>query len=201
MKGRRLLLGALVAVSAWVIGNTRTTFDTSPETGVTIPGNVTGAEIWLHERLMRVVSRYPDGPNAFTTDGCSGGMTEAWKSMSAIAPGFVESYGDRPPWEDCCIAHDHAYHAAGGATDALRSTSARLVADEALRACVLDVGKAEQQNWPENAIVPLEQADLAYAALSDAMFHAVRLGGFPCSGLPWRWGYGFPNCDGVTTAP
>jgi hypothetical protein len=36
--------------------------------------------------------------------------------------------------------------------------------------------------------------DEAYAAIADAIFAAVRLGGAPCSGLSWRWGYGFPNC-------
>jgi hypothetical protein len=34
-----------------------------------------------------------------------------------------------------------------------------------------------------------------YQGIADLMYRAVRLGGIPCSGLPWRWGYGWPACD------
>ena len=33
-----------------------------------------------------------------------------------------------------------------------------------------------------------------YAAIAELMYRAVRIGGIPCSGLPWRWGYGWPEC-------
>ena len=36
-----------------------------------------------------------------------------------------------------------------------------------------------------------------YDAIAAAMFHSVRLGGGPCSGLPWRWGYGYPQCPTI----
>ena len=36
--------------------------------------------------------------------------------------------------------------------------------------------------------------DLLYAGIAGAMYRAVRLGGVPCSALPWRWGYGWPEC-------
>jgi hypothetical protein len=41
------------------------------------------------------------------------------------------------------------------------------------------------------------QVRLVYHAIGTAMFQAVRLGGGPCTGLPWRWGYGYPHCWGI----
>ena len=38
------------------------------------------------------------------------------------------------------------------------------------------------------------RVDWAYETISEAMYQAVRAGGAPCSGLPWRWGYGWPQC-------
>ena len=45
----------------------------------------------------------------FTTDGCSGGLSAAWQSSARLFPGFAGTWGDSPPWEDCCVAHDRAY--------------------------------------------------------------------------------------------
>lgn len=77
------------------------------------------------------------------------------------------------PFEVCCVAHDRAYHAGGGEATPRGGYMARLGADRRLRACVADTGGQ---------------------AVAEAMFGAVRLGGGPCSGLPWRWGYGRPDC-------
>ena len=32
-------------------------------------------------------------------------------------------------------------------------------------------------------------------AIADLMYRAVRIGGVPCTGLPWPWDYGWPECD------
>ena len=45
--------------------------------------------------------RKPSKP--FVTDGCSGGMSLAWKFFT----------GKLPPWEDDCIEHDRAYWTGG----------------------------------------------------------------------------------------
>ena len=34
-----------------------------------------------------------------------------------------------------------------------------------------------------------------YEGLSSVIYRAVRVGGAPCTGLSWRWGYGWPQCD------
>lgn len=77
------------------------------------------------------------------------------------------------PFEACCITHDRVYHAGGAETTARAGYDARLRADIALQACVAETGGQ---------------------VIADAMYQAVRLGGQPCSGLSWRWGYGRAGC-------
>ena len=45
----------------------------------------------------------------FTTDGCSGGQSQSWELLAKILPGFERQFGDKPPWETCCVAHDKEY--------------------------------------------------------------------------------------------
>ncbi|MCC7348845.1 MAG: hypothetical protein IT538_15760 [Variibacter sp.] len=59
----------------------------------------------------------PDYP--FTTDGCSGGMTAAWRLLLRRDP----------PWNGCCVDHDRLYWPGGTAAE-------RRSADAKLRACV-----------------------------------------------------------------
>ena len=136
------------------------------------------AELWAHERLIRAAEGVEQSP--FVSDGCSGGMSALWRELSVRFPAAAEGWGERPPWEGCCIAHDRAYHNAGGARTAEESFYSRLGADRALRACVSEY---ELQRGTRDA-----------AALAEAMYVAVRAGGGPCTGLPWRWGYGYPAC-------
>ena len=65
----------------------------------------------------------------------------------------------------CCYLHDVAYWPGGTAGE-------REGADKSLRACVLDV----TQN----------------AALAEAMYQGVRVGGGPELPTSYRWGYGWP---------
>lgn len=55
----------------------------------------------------------------FTTDGCSGGLSFAWRLL----------FRTLPPWEKCCVKHDRAYWRGGTA-------AARRAADRALLKCV-----------------------------------------------------------------
>ncbi|MDE1461883.1 hypothetical protein [Spartinivicinus poritis] len=75
-------------------------------------------------------------------------------------------FDQSPVWEYCCILHDKVYWQGGTAQQ-------RLKADNNLQQCVIQAG---------------------YPRLADLMYHAVRAGGGPCTGLPWRWGYGWPHC-------
>lgn len=151
-------------------------------------------ELWLHERLIETVETQ-DGPNAFSTDGCSGGMSDVWRLIAWLSPEFVEAHGQTPPWETCCVAHDRIYHDAAGAQDAPESWQARYDADVALRACVAEAAPDQVARLEAGYGMSPDTVIALYRILSDTMFHAVRLGGVPCSGLPWRWGYGYRHCD------
>lgn len=151
------------------------------------------AELPAHRLLISVIAADPV-PSPFTTDGCSGGLSATWDLAATRFPEFAARHEAKPPWEPCCIAHDRSYHAAGGAHTAEASFDARLAADEALRACVLETGAARRAGLAASYGVGGDRVDAAYAAIADAIFAAVRLGGAPCSGLSWRWGYGFPDC-------
>jgi hypothetical protein len=55
----------------------------------------------------------------FTTDGCSGGMTTAWRLILRRDP----------PWNDLCVEHDKVYWRGGSAAE-------RRAADRALREAI-----------------------------------------------------------------
>lgn len=147
-----------------------------------------------HEKLLGVMAEVDWTPTAFETDGCSGGMSAAWAPVAGILPSLAEEYQDAPPWESCCIIHDRAYHNSGKAEDASESFNARLAADVALMQCVLKDGEERREAIANEFSSQPDVVDKAYSVIANGMFSAVRLGGGPCSGLSWRWGYGYPTC-------
>jgi hypothetical protein len=130
----------------------------------------------------------------FTTDGCSGGMSSLWRFIAVRYPAFAEAHEGAPPWEHCCVTHDRAYHAGGTGQNSEESYTARIAADEELRRCV--VATASDRDHVLQARYGMTEAQVrrVYEAIGAAVFQAVRLGGSPCTGLPWRWGYGYPQC-------
>lgn len=151
-------------------------------------------EMPAHRGLMAAVADPASTLSSFTTDGCSGGLSSTWTVVADLFPDFAAAHDDQPPWEACCVAHDRRYHDAGGATEAEASYDARLAADEELRGCVVAGGEDRVASLAELYGVTDDQVRRAYSAIGDSMFTAVRFGGAPCSGLPWRWGYGYPGC-------
>ncbi|ATG38367.1 hypothetical protein PhaeoP14_00235 [Phaeobacter piscinae] len=147
-----------------------------------------------HHALMQEVAAAGGKTAPFTTDGCSGGLSTIWRQLSG------QSGADGgPPFEACCVIHDRKYHNAagiGGANPAVSegvepaaaSQGARLAADQALRRCV-------ETNLSVNDPTI---ANLA-SPVATAVYAAVRFGGAPCSGLSWRWGYGYRPCRGYFT--
>ena len=91
------------------------------------------------------------GLRPFSSDGCS-----LFPDGALNAPGL---------WCDCCFTHDISYWQGGTSAD-------RLLADQALRQCVLE-----------------RTAD---SALATMMYDGVRLGGHPAFPTWYRWGYGWP---------
>jgi hypothetical protein len=148
------------------------------------------AESALMERLAQAQAATTTGPAPFTTDGCSGGLSAGWELLAKRLPGFQQRYGSRPPWEACCVAHDRAYWR-GETVDGFHR---RLVVDKRLRECVAELGRAESGRIGRELGVAPDTVAAAFVAAGELMYTAVRVGGAPCTPLPWRWGYGWPSC-------
>lgn len=152
-------------------------------------------ELPAHRALIARIGRDGTKPAPFETDGCSGGLSEVWRLVSSQLPDFAAAHEQAPPWEACCVTHDRAYHAITGAQTAEASYDARLLADAALRSCVVDTGESRKARIAAHYEVDTETVEQAYDVIAESMYLAVRFGGGPCSGLPWRWGYGWPDCS------
>jgi len=153
-------------------------------------------ELSLHQEFQDRIASADSVLADFTTDGCSGGLSVGWDYFARQVGIFRERHGTLPPWEKCCVDHDQAYHAGGGAgLIATKSYSLRERADEELRACVLSTMAKRSAQLQSDYELTEKQVSGLYEAIADSMHTAVRLGGMPCTGLTWRWGYGWPACD------
>jgi len=153
-------------------------------------------EIKRHEQLEAIKNRPGNILAAFTTDGCSGGLSVGWEYLAGMIKEFHAAHGTRPPWESCCITHDRKYHT-GGVREitAEESFQARREADNDLRNCILQSGKERTSELRREHSIPDKEVETIYTGIADLMYRAVRIGGMPCTGLPWRWGYGWPECE------
>ncbi|MEC4687536.1 MAG: hypothetical protein VST64_04430 [Nitrospirota bacterium] len=94
------------------------------------------------------------------------------------------------------MAHDRLYHAgAPSDADAKISFEARRIADEQLRQCVIRVGEKRMEDLMATYGLNRDRVTLLYRSIAEVMYRAVRLGGAPCTELPWRWGFGWPSCE------
>ena len=150
-------------------------------------------ELLRMQRLAQVQTVPGSEIDPFTTDGCSGGMSDAWLYMAQLFPSFKARYGDQPLWQDCCVQHDRRYWY--GETD--DGYEKRLDADRALRRCVQEVGGTQSARLAEEHGVDPQQVQRGFTIASHLMYRAVRLGGKPCTLFSWRWGYGWPRCDWI----
>lgn len=129
--------------------------------------------------------------DAFNSDGCSGGMSSAWSYLSDTLPDFARYAGDKPPWEQCCVAHDRLYWR--GETE--NGFAKRKRADAELRQCVKHTGREQGDEIAKVLGLPKQDIIEAIDLTAELMYQAVRIGGAPCTGLPWRWGHGWPGCS------
>ena len=185
-KTRRTLLACLLFASARsALGD-----DTLERLGEPV-------ERQLMARLAQV-QQLPDSRLApFTTDGCSGGLSVGWEHMAKEFPQIGSRVGNQTPWEDCCVTHDRAYWQGRGT----HGFEARRAADRALRQCVIDSGHRQGPAFAAKLGVPEKSIEHAFDVAADLMYAAVRVGGIPCSTLPWRWGYGWPQCTPLPAPP
>jgi hypothetical protein len=149
-----------------------------------------------HEQLATLKVRAGSTLAEFTTDGCSGGLSIGWEYLAGKIKDFQTTHGTEPPWESCCISHDHKYHTGGPReTTADESFKARKEADLALKSCVLETGLKRAPELITEYDVSSREVRIIYTGIADLMYRSVRIGGMPCTGLPWRWGYGWPACE------
>ncbi len=126
----------------------------------------------------------------FNSDGCSGGMSMVWTSIAEVSPVFAERLGQRPPWESCCVAHDRHYWRG----ESVNGYEKRLQADQELRQCVQQSAREHGQPLAAALGLSVQEVTEMINLTAELMYSAVRAGGAPCSGLPWRWGHGWPEC-------
>jgi hypothetical protein len=127
----------------------------------------------------------------FNSDGCSGGMSSTWSYLADVLPEFVDYAGKQPPWEHCCVAHDRHYWR--GKTD--NGFTLREQADAELRQCVKFSGNEQGDEIAAVLGLPKQDVIELIDLTGELMYQAVRIGGAPCTGLPWRWGHGWPGCS------
>lgn len=148
-------------------------------------------------RMRQLQQVQSDGNlETFTTDGCSGNLSKNWTWLANSLPEFKDAFGKNPPWENCCVEHDKSYW--GGSTS--DGYNQRINADHKLKQCVVDTGVRLAPELSARHSVSEENIEQTFALVADLMHNAVRLGGQPCSLLPWRWGYGWPNCAFATVS-
>jgi hypothetical protein len=153
-------------------------------------------EMKRHEQLVARKARPQSVLAEFTTDGCSGGLSVGWEYLAGKIQHFHAMHGTRPAWESCCVKHDQVYHTGGaGETTATESFEARREADLELKTCVLETGMTRIPELSAEYKVSPRDVETLYTAIAALMYRSVRIGGMPCTGLPWRWGYGWPECD------
>jgi len=153
-------------------------------------------ELGRHEQLVAVKADPGSLLAEFSTDGCSGGLSAGWEYLAGRIEQFDAALGARPPWESCCVTHDRVYHTGGPReATATESFTARKNADLALQACVRHIGLQRAPELSADYGISGQEVEALYAAIAALMYRAVRVGGMPCTGLPWRWGYGWPECE------
>jgi len=141
---------------------------------------------WLAaEQLASASSLQP-----FSSDGCSGGLSDGWFYLAENIPAFKQKLGDKPPWEHCCVDHDRVYWM-GETKDGY---VIRKQADRLLRQCVAATGKLQSEQLAELTSLNQKEVEKVFTIAAEMMYQAVRIGGKPCSLFPWRWGYGWPLC-------
>jgi hypothetical protein len=152
-------------------------------------------EMNRHEKLKAVKDNPGNILTEFISDGCSGGLTVGWEFLAGKVHKFQNTHGTVPPWQTCCETHDLAYHSAGLRTDtADMSFETRRKADLELKECVLKIGIQRSPVLTKEYNVSDTELTEIYQGIGNLMYGAVRLGGMPCTDLPWRWGYGWPEC-------
>lgn len=141
-------------------------------------------------RLQQTKERY--ALDTFKSDGCSGAVSDAWRlaarELPDTFPKLAGNYAevDEPPFEYACIAHDRIYHKGEG------GYVGRLKADNALREEILTYSMSHLEDIKERTGLEHDESALfLYEIIAEAVYRGVRIGGAPCTGQQYAWGYGY----------
>lgn len=147
-------------------------------------------EVERYQALAQVQADPHNRLAPFVTDGCSGGLSDGWRFLAKTLPPFQHKFGDKPPYESCCVTHDRAYWRG----ETRHGFDKRLSADKALQQCVVRFGKDHRAQFAAEFHMSPELIDRNFEIVAALMYRAVRVGGRPCTPFSWRWGYGWPPC-------
>lgn len=150
-------------------------------------------EEWRYPALARIQQDKNNQLAPFTTDGCSGGLSDGWRYLAKKLPAFKQKFGDKPPYEACCVTHDRAYWRG----EAEHGFEKRLQADAALQQCVVEYGKTHRDEFAREFSLSPAAIERNFVIIGALIYRAVRVGGMPCTDYTWRWGYGWPACEAV----
>ena len=143
-----------------------------------IAGPSAEAQSWLAEgareieelRLQQLRTVQSSGEIApFSSDGCSGYQSQNWELLAEALPGFKQRFGDKPPWENCCVAHDKIYWR-GSVEDGYTK---RKQADQTLRQCVADTGSEMAEQLSQKFASPEENVRHAFSMTAELMYKAI----------------------------
>jgi hypothetical protein len=180
LRNRKVVIGFLLAIVALVIYLVFfRTLTLSPV-----------AEANQMQQLEQAKTTHQLAP--FASDGCSGNVSKNWRivveQMSETSQSFAETFAgaENIPFEYACVEHDKAYHPGEG------GYIGRLQADLQLRSEIISYGieRAATIQTRTGLNTP-EEAIFLYELIAEAIYRGVRLGGAPCTGEPYAWGYGY----------
>lgn len=130
----------------------------------------------------------------FESDGCSGNISTSWTNviseLNERFPSFKENYPNPEtlPFEPACVTHDQTYHQGDG------GYIGRLRADNKLREDIIIYGIENTEILKKSTGLKTdEEVIFIYEKIAEIVYRGVRLGGAPCTGMPYAWGYGYNN--------
>ena len=156
-------------------------------------GKITISPLIERQQMMRLEqTKEQTIRTPFVTDGCSGNVSKAWSEvvgqLSSIFSDIDERYfnAQNIPFEYACEAHDKLYHEGTG------GYVGRLQADNTLRREILEYAITHTDDIKRRTRLKTdESAIFLYETIADIIYRGVRLGGAPCSGESYAWGYGY----------
>lgn len=90
------------------------------------------------------------------------------------------------PFESACVEHDYLYYKGEGGYEA------RLMVDNKLRSDIINYAISNWQEITEKTpLKTKEEVIFAFEKIAEMIYRGVRIGGSPCTGQPYAWGFGY----------